>query len=182
LGTPERPCVAPAVGIRTLAHNRGMRIAGRLTTLLAVLMLLLAGCGGGEEEVAPAPDETPGAFLERIFTYGITGQPGRDWDVLHPAHQKVVTRKRYVECKAKGLPRGIEVDSFDVIELSDVQIDADEVPEKTAKEVTYRVTTSLGDERYTSTQTGNAVQVGDHWVWTLNGDDYRAFKGGTCPP
>jgi len=177
IGSVDRRCVG--------VYDRGrMRIAGRtaLVALLMLLMLLLAACGGGAEEAAPAPDENPGAFLERIFGYGISGQNGRLWDVLHPAHQKVVTRKRYVECRSKGHVRGLKVDSFEVIELSDAEVNAEEVPEKTSKEVTYRVTTSLGDERYTSTQKGYVVQVGDHWVWTLNGDDYRAFKGGTCPP
>ncbi len=177
-------------------------------TFLTAATLLLAGCGGGDDEAAPEPtdpstvtvtdtlgtseaetettvaepSESPGEFLQRVHDYELKSQYGRSWDGLHPGHQAVVTRERYDECRS-GRFAGVsgEIESFDVIEVYDDPINVIGVPEKTSKAVTMRFTVTAGDLRETITDTAHAVQVGDHWVWLLTPGDVRDYKAGTCP-
>jgi hypothetical protein len=126
---------------------------------------------------APAPAERPGDFLKRHLEYELTGQYGRSWDELHPAHQRVVSRDRYVERRSKlldrdGVPGGFE--SFEVLDVHDEPIECPGIPETVSKAV--KVGFSLQGRR--GTQTLHAIQIGSRWCWFLRADALREYREG----
>lgn len=150
--------------------------------LMALAVLVLTGCGSDSPPGSAQPGESPGEFMERLAGYSTKGQHGRAWDILHPADQAIVSREKFAECRREAFEDvAAEITSFKAIETYADPIDVTEIPEKTSQAVTYRVTvkTALGEQTFTDT--GHAVQVGDHWVWVLKPEDYRSYKAGTCP-
>jgi hypothetical protein len=67
--------------------------------LLAVGVLALAACSGGDErEQAAASLSGPGAFALRINTYLRTGQFDLAWQHLHPEQKRIVSQATLASC------------------------------------------------------------------------------------
>ncbi len=139
-----------------------------------------------QREPAPVlgPVEGPGDFFKRHLEDEFSGRFGRSWDELHPAHQKVVTRERYVTCRSELFDQAgawAELERFDVLDVCDDPLDLPEIPEKTSKAVTVQFTLRCGGQTRSSTDTVHAIQAGDRWAWILPVSAYRAYEAGACP-
>jgi hypothetical protein len=145
---------------------------------VAAATVVLAVRSGDESEAEP--EQRPGAFMEQVYRSLLVGRHGGAWDLLHPAHQAVVTRARYVECAAEW-PPSPELQRFQVLEVYTDPLDVPLIPETTSTAVRYLVTVGAGSESDTFTATGHAVAVDGRWRWVLAVPDVGAFERGECP-
>ena len=132
----------------------------------------------------PEPTESPGDFLRRHLQYELAREFGLSWEELHPAHQLVVGRERYAECRARLFDRaGVsgEFESFDVLEVYDEQIQNPEIPESASKAVKVRFRIRAGRGTETVEDTLHAIWIGDRWAWYLRAAALRAYEEGRCP-
>jgi hypothetical protein len=137
-----------------------------------------------EPEPAPEPQESPGAFFRRHLEHELSGQFGRSWDDLHPAHQEVVSRERYARCRAELFARNdtsAQLESFEVLRTVDEEIDVGGIPETTSKAVTVRFRIGSNGATHTGSETLHAVQVAGRWAWILPESAYRAYESGSHP-
>jgi hypothetical protein len=165
-------------------------VTRRLALASAVAALavaaLVAGVGlalrGGEQEPEQhaAATPPPGALIEQVYRRLLAGRHGAAWDLLHPAHQAIVTRSRYIECGTAWTPSA-KLRRFDVLEVFSDPIDVPLIPETTSQAVLYRVTVVSGGIPETLTATGHAVAVDGRWRWVLAGPDVGRFEQGECP-
>jgi hypothetical protein len=149
-----------------------------LAALVAVVLVVLVRAGEDVRRVEP--DQRPGAFMEQVYRRLLVGRHGGAWDLLHPAHQEVVSRARYVECAA-AWPPSPELRSFEVLEVFPDPLEVPLIPETTSTAVRYRVTVAAGSESESFTATGHAVAVDGRWRWVLTAPDISAFERGECP-
>lgn len=145
---------------------------------LAAAIVVLAVRSGDESEAEPG--QRPGAFMEQVYRSLLVGRHGGAWDLLHPAHQALVTRARYVECAAEWPPTP-KLQRFEVLEVSSAPLEVPLIPEKESTVVRYRVTVGAGSELDRFTATGHAVAVNGRWRWVLTTPDIGAFERGECP-
>ena len=130
------------------------------------------------------PAEGPGDFFKRHLEDEFSGRFGRSWDELHPAHQRVVTRERYVMCRSELFDQAgawAELEQFDVLDVCDDPLDLPEIPEKTSKAVTVQFTLRCGEQTRSATDIVHAIQAGGRWAWILPVSAYRAYEAGSCP-
>ena len=149
----------------------------RVVVPAAVLAAAVAGCGGSG---VPAPRENVGVFMTRILREEIHGQWSRQWNELHPAHQRLITRAQYVACSREmqtDIATGSEV--FRVLGVQDDPIHIQGVPQRTSKLVTisfHQRGTASGALTYRL----HAVDVGGRWAWILGGRFLTAVAHGRC--
>ncbi len=146
----------------------------RRAAAFAVLVVALAGCGGGSS----APKESVGVFMTRILREEINGQWAKQWSELHPGHRQLITRAQYVTCsRAMGTNIAKGKESFHVLDVHDEPIDVKGVPQQTSKLVTisFRVpgNTAL-------TYRLHAVAVGGRWTWILGDGFLKQLGHGRC--
>ena len=111
--------------------------------MLRPILLVKIGLGGlvfaarwGENGAVRLADEEPGEFLRRHLEYELSGQFARSWDELHPAHQQVVTRERYAECRAVLFERSgpsTELQSFEVVDVTDDSTPIAGIPDESSR-------------------------------------------------
>jgi hypothetical protein len=140
--------------------------------LLAVA-LLAAGCGGEENLAATGPGAAQVRFIENL--YG--GRFERAWGELHPAHQRVVSRRLFARCTRQTIATG-ELESIEVLDIFDDEIAIPRIRDRTAKAVRVRVASFAGDS---FTIVNHEVKVGERWRWVLNASSIRAYERGRCP-
>jgi hypothetical protein len=145
----------------------------RLLLLLIAVGVVLAGCGGEEDLSASGPGAAQVELLENL--YG--GSFSVAWRDLHPAHQRVAPRPRFVRCSQGVTPRG-QLESIEVLDVFDDDAVIPAVESGERKAVRVRVTSFEGEA---DTFVNHAVKVGDRWRWVLNGSSYRAYRQGRCP-
>jgi hypothetical protein len=147
----------------------------------AAVAALAAGCGGGG---AAAPSATaamsgPGVFMTRILREEISGQWGKQWSELHPAHQALISRTQYVACSRRmgtDFATGHEV--FRVLDVRDEAIKVRGVPQHTSKLVT--ITFREPGKQNGLTYHMHAVNADGHWVWILGDRFLAAVSHGQC--
>lgn len=161
----RRRVVAAALGALALAA-------------LAAATVVLAVRSGDETQAEPA--EPPGAFMEQVYRSLLVGRHGGAWDLLHPAHQALVTRARYVECAADW-PPSPKLQTFQVLDVFPDPLEVPLIPETSSTAVRYRVTVGAGSASDSFTATGHAVAVDGRWRWVLSVPDISAFEQGACP-
>jgi hypothetical protein len=167
--------------------------------LLVLALCLCAGCGGSKSSsqekqssssqamttAAKAPDQDPGDFYKDLVNQQALGQYGRAWDSLHPFHQAVVSRARYVDCQSQNDTGTFTIEKTEVLDQYDEPV---RIPGQTkdvpSKAVTLRLTIGGGglEKPGTYTQTAHAVAVDGQWRWILKSVDFRAYKAHRCPP
>ncbi len=145
----------------------------RRLIVLPAIALLLVGCGGEEDLAASGPGEAQVRLLENI--YG--GEFSRAWANLHPAHQAVAPRERFVACSQQVVPRG-KLESIEVLDVFDDEASIPGVRGADVRSVRLRVNSFEGDS---DTFVNHAVKVGDRWRWVLNGRSFRAYRQNRCP-
>jgi len=136
-----------------------------------------------ELEPATEPPESPGTFFRRHLEHELSGQFGRSWDELHPAHQQVVSRERYARCRAELFARAdlsAQLESFEVLQTVDAPIDVGGTP-TASKAVTVRFRIRSNGSTHTGSETLHAVRVAGRWAWILPESAYRAYESGSRP-
>ena len=153
----------------------------RLAPLLAVAAIA-AGCGGDPSppDVNVAAIERPDAFFKRLLGYELGGDFGHSWDLLHPGHQALVTRARYASCSADDFG-ATSLAGVETVDVHDEPIDVREVPQKTSKAVTLKLTLAAGETQEATTHTFHAVRVADRWAWYFGDSVIDAYEDGDCP-
>jgi hypothetical protein len=148
---------------------------GRLTAIgaAALLALAIAGCGGEEDLSARGPGAAQVALLENL--YG--GEYARAWLALHPAHQQIAPRARFVRCARQVAPRG-DLEAIEVLDVFEDDATIAGIPEAETRAVRLRVTSFQGDS---DTFVNHAVRVGDTWRWVLNDESVEAYRRNRCP-
>jgi hypothetical protein len=146
---------------------------GRLTAIGAAVALACAGCGGEEDLSASGPGEAQVALLENL--YG--GRYDRAWAELHPAHQRIAPKLRFVRCAREVASRG-DLESIEVLDVFDDDAAISGIPEAETRAVRLRVTSFEGDS---DTFVNHAVRVGDRWRWVLNAKSVEAYRRNRCP-
>lgn len=171
----------------------------RLAVVLSTLGLLAAmtGCSSSKETVTATvantstsgtstttttatPSETADEFFKRLLGYTFKRQWGREWDALHPAQQRYVSRDEFTDCIDELVSDPGELVSVETVEVYDDPIDVKSIPQKRSTAVTYKATVNLDGQQETSTETAHAVQVGDHWTWIMTDSELAPFKAGKC--
>jgi len=155
--------------------KRGARI------LLVVVTAALAGCGLAPDSKTAAPQK-PEDFMREIVRLTVSANDAKAWSLLHPAHQKLVTRSRFVRCRAapQGTPPSRVVSSvFDGKRYE--QIDVPLIPEHTSTAVKLKLVVATGQKREPADVTVRAVWIGKRWAWILPSSNIPAFLAGRCP-
>lgn len=154
---------------------------------LSVAVLALAACSDDEavktvvtpttsESVRPSK-ESAGAFVKRHLEYEVKGQWGRDWDVLHPLHQGVITRAQYVYCR-EGEPGFKDTETVRVVETYDNPIDVPGIPPGRIMGASVEIGTPGKTDGISFTD--HAVKVKEGWRWILMGREVDHYARGKC--
>jgi hypothetical protein len=104
------------------------------------------------------------------------GQLHPAYSTLHPAYQRIVSRKRFITCTRAARLGGL--DSIEILDVDDDQVDISGSGRVPAKAVRVRLTSSSGGS---TTFVNHEVKVGSQWRWVLNAAAARAYKAGRCP-
>jgi hypothetical protein len=146
------------------------------SAVLAVLVSVLAGCGGGLVSTS-ATRESPGRFVTRILREEIAGRWGAQWEELHPGQQKFITRNQYVLCSRRiGTAVGTKHEQFIVQQVENAPIHERGVPERTSKLVTI----SVKGPGVTANFHIHAVLDKGRWRWVLGPGLLQAVEHGEC--
>jgi hypothetical protein len=108
------------------------------------------------------------------------GQYGRVWDRLHPAHQRHISRDRYIDCASRTLP-SFEVERWKVLETypEKVRIPGTRLRVWTTA-VTIRATLESGGRDVTDTVTLHAILVNGKWRWAFSAAQIAKVRLGKC--
>jgi hypothetical protein len=144
----------------------------RLIVAAVAAVVLLAGCGGGND-----PGRTPAGLAQLRFLDDLyNGRLDSAYETLHPAYQRFVPRARFVTCTRKAaLGR---VDSIEVLDVYDSPVEIPGSGRVGAKAVRVRLTSPDGGS---ATFVNHEVEVGSGWRWVLNAAGARAYRAGRCP-
>ncbi len=142
--------------------------------LYALPVLVGFACGGGDGPLANTPE---GAVLQ-LFDYINKGQWSREWDALHPVHQKRVPKEHFIECAERAdVP---DIDGIDILEVYDETIPLPGyTKEVDTTAVTVRLELSSGLFSKESEDTFHVVLVDGVWRWLMS--DPNGYSGADCP-
>ena len=148
---------------------------GRLTAICAagVLALACAACGGDEDLASSGAGEAQVEVLDNLFG----GRYDLAWKALHPKHQQIAPRSRFVRCSAQ-VASSDDLESIEVLDVFDDNSAIPRIQGGETKAVRVRVTSLEGDS---DTFVNHQVEVGEKWRWVLNADAIRAYQRGRCP-
>ncbi len=148
---------------------------GRLAAICGagILALACAACGGDEDLASSGPGEAQVEVLDNL--YG--GRYDLAWEDLHPEHQRIAPRSRFVRCSAQVAPSG-DLESIEVLDVFDDNAAIPGIDDGETKAVRVRVNSLEGDS---DTFVNHQVKVGEEWRWVLNAAAFRAYQQGRCP-
>ncbi|HVM56325.1 MAG TPA: hypothetical protein VMT74_02600 [Gaiellaceae bacterium] len=153
---------------------RRLSLAAGLAVVLALgATAALAALRGGQ----PRLRETAGTFVTRILREELRGQWARQWDELHPGHQRLITRAQYVAC-SRGLGTNIGDEELTVRGVRAMPIHVPGVPQRTAEVVT--ITMRRRGSTDAVTYHVHAVSVDGRWAWILGRPFLDAIAHGRC--
>lgn len=141
----------------------------RLIITGLTIVVLLAGCGSSE----PA-DEAVQGLVEALSE----SEYDTAYEMLHPAHQRVVAEELFIECGEQAEIGGTaRVDEYNVTgetkrdrtitELGDVEV--------------TEVGVNLVQGNQTFYRTWDVVKDDGEWRWILSNEDLEYFREGRCP-
>ncbi|MDQ3548927.1 MAG: DUF4878 domain-containing protein [Chloroflexota bacterium] len=159
------------VGRRTV---RGYRVvAGSVDTVRLLLVgmflsLLFVGCGD---------DESASDAVEELVEALSASDYAAAYDMLHPAHQAVVSEEVFVDCGQQQDMNGPA--RVDAIEITGELERTRDVPELGEIEVTVvAVNLTQGDEVFP--RTWDVVKDDGEWRWMLGADTLVNYREGRC--
>ena len=143
--------------------------------VLAVLLaaVALAGCGGDVDPAATPAGRAQITYLDDLYN----GSFAEAYAALHPVHKQIVSRSLFTDCAARTIAVG-QLDSIEVLDVSDDPVQISGAGEQEAKVVRGRLTSTDGE---TDDFANHEVKVGDRWYWVLNDSAIRAYQAGRCP-
>jgi hypothetical protein len=144
----------------------------RWIQLVLVLGLMLVTAPGCRE------DNSAAAMMRERLELSSQSEHGRVWDMLHPAHQALVTREQFVECGQVADEQGSPA-------IGDVDVLSEEAQTKTIPaigdvEVTV-VTLEWQQGGDTRIAEFDAIEVDGDWRWVLPESALGFFQRGECP-
>jgi hypothetical protein len=113
----------------------------------------------------------------RLLEYLYGERYERAWDDLHPAHQRIAPRARFVRCAGQVAPEG-DLESIEVLEVFDDDAEIAGIRDADSRAVRLRVTSFEGES---DTFVNHAVRVDERWRWVLDEDAVTAFRQNRCP-
>jgi hypothetical protein len=143
--------------------------------LVLFLLLVLAGCGGGDE--TPSGELDAGEFLQGITADHLSGDFSDSWESLHPAHQKLISQIQFVYCGERE-PALEEDTTVRILSVTPVRKAIPRVPQRSAQAVRIEI---RDDEGVVDSYTAHAVRVGETWRWVLSNAFVTAVEAGKCP-
>ncbi|HUG14189.1 MAG TPA: hypothetical protein VMM78_04150 [Thermomicrobiales bacterium] len=147
-----------------------MRVA--ILVLFVFMACLLASCGG-EVDTSDA-EASVRLRLEQLSR----GEYGKAWDTLHPAHQEIVSRQKFIECgRELALQRDPSVDSIIIIDARQQTKEIVWIGEVEVIEV--EVDWRTGENLRRSID--DVIEVDSAWRWVIGEPALRAFQSGVCP-
>jgi hypothetical protein len=95
------------------------------------------------------------------------GQAGRAWDTLHPAHQRLISRRRFIRCERQV--RGIDwhLLGVDFASKRTLRIDRRGVAQTRGWQVWMHVRATSGGPDFSDPWYVDVVRVGTKWRWLL---------------
>jgi hypothetical protein len=136
----------------------------------AALFFLLAATGTGS--AAPGPGGYAKRVLEQVTRPATIGQA---WDTLHPAHQRIVSRHRFIHCVRSGLGDRPYHFAFEVRGWRGQSVSYAEIPQHYVTRVRLRETAWLGSFRTSSPRNLDVLRVAGQWRWLLDRATYRQY-------
>lgn len=143
------------------------------TVLALVLVALAAGCALTED----SDDHDAGATVKTVLEREYFGDYGASWDLLHPRHQRLVTRKEYDDCR-RGIDVRGTIDSVVILDVKDEPLTVYGLPPRTPSKL-VRVKVVTDESEYTASY--HVVKVGTQWRWVLTDQAARGFERTDCP-
>jgi len=134
---------------------------------------------GARTSTIPAPED----FMARIVRLTVSSRNAELWALLHPAHQQLVPRSRFIRCRTEPpgtVPSRVVSSAFQGKRYE--RIDVPLIPQHTSTAVTLKVVVERGKVREPATVTVHAVWTGLRWAWFLPASSIPAFRAGKCPP
>lgn len=152
-----------------------MRRAFAGLALVGLLALTAAPAGGAAE--------SPGAFMQRVLRLTVEAQYGQAWTLLHPAHQRVVSRQQFVRCRVNDPSlAAYRLASARVVSKRTARLASPGVPQRQSTRVVLRFRIADDSQVYPATDASvNAVWTGRRWAWVLPAAEVPVFRAGRCP-
>jgi hypothetical protein len=144
----------------------------RLVGPVLIAALVLAGCGGDVDPARTPAGMAQVRFLEALYN----GRLQEAYETLHPAHQRIVPRSKFIECTRQSGLGGL--DSIEILDVFDSPVTLPDGGKVAAKAVRVRLTSTDGD---TTNFVSHEVKVGERWRWVLNDAALEAYRAGKCP-
>jgi hypothetical protein len=152
----------------------------RLSVAVVALALALVAAAAP----APAQPPSPEAFMTRVLRLTVEARYAQAWTLLHPAHQRLAPRGRFVRCRsADPTIAPYRLVSARFVEKRYVRIDSPGVPQKTSTQVVirFRIADAQGRMPPAADATVRAVWIDTRWAWVLPDREIPAFRAGRCP-
>ena len=152
--------------------------------VIILASLALAGFGGNALAAGSSAGtiEKPEDFMQKVVRLTVAGRHAEAWSLLHPAHQKLAPRSRFVRCRTE--PAGTPPSRIVSAEFQGKRferIDTQLIPQHTATAVKLKLVVATGAKREPAEVTVRAVWTGKRWAWILPASNIVAFRAGKCP-
>ncbi|MGL6278191.1 MAG: hypothetical protein ACRC50_01370 [Gaiella sp.] len=149
----------------------------------AVVVLLLAALVGVPAGAAADAPESPESFMKRVLRFTVEARYAEAWTLLHPAHQRYVTKQRFARCRANDPTlAAYRLASSTLVSKAPATLASPGIPQKRSTRVVLRFRIADASQIYPATEaTVNAVWTGSRWAWVLPAGEVPAFRSGRCP-
>ena len=147
---------------------------------IAAAAIVLGSSGGSGNAAQPKDD--PVQFLRGVVAQIVGNDYADAWQTLHPAQQRVVSKRDYVRCELQTKIVG-HLDSLTLVRAFDdfVLVAGGGVRPVKSKVATFRLRLSEpGVGVITFTHSVHAIAVGGHWRWILTPHRYELYRLGGC--
>ncbi len=150
----------------------------------ALLILALAtSCSSNDQHVLPAPSATPvggahdlaGAQASVVEQFADISRDdrGAEWDLLHPAHQALITRERWISCNSS---RHLNL-KVKVVDSKYVHASIPALGDTDAWQLRIDITGNIKE----TVESVYRVERDGRWRWVLDAPGVEHVRNGQCP-
>lgn len=133
----------------------------RYALVVLVLALVTPALGASDAQ-------RPGRFAVRAMAERLGGHPGLAWDKLHPAHQHLISRARFVRCERGGHGTEWHLRGIDYASTRALRIKRRGVTQTHGWQVWMRVRATSGGPPFSNPNYLDVVRVGTKLRWLLD--------------